>query len=102
MATTKQLLTSAALKEAANCLRILSHPMRLRIIQILLKRERTVGEIADACAIPHNVASTHLKIMERCRFLDSTRDGKNVTYSIVESHLRDLMRCLEKRFFKET
>lgn len=91
-------LSSAALKQAANCLRILSHPVRLEIIQLLLEKERSVGEISKVCRIPHNVASTHLKTLERCSFLESTREGKNVFYKVIESHLKDLLECIKKRF----
>lgn len=91
-------LSSSALKAAADCLRILSHPVRLRIIQLLLEKELSVGEISEICKVPHNVASTHLKILERCQFLASKRKGKSVFYRVIESHLEDLLKCMEKRF----
>ena len=91
-------LSPDAIKKAANCLRILSHPVRLRIIQLLLEKELSVGAISKACNVPQNVASTHLKTLERCNFLEGTREGKNVYYKVIESHLEDLLRCIEKRF----
>ena len=90
--------SSDALIEAANCLKVLSNPTRLQIVQLLCEKSRSVGEIADECAIPHNLASTHLKILERCRFLKSHRKGRSVQYDVIEKHLFDLLRCIEKRF----
>lgn len=94
----KTSLSSEARKRAAECLRVLSHPIRLQIVQLLADRERSVGELAEECDVAHNVASTHLKLLERCGFLANTRHGKSVNYRIVEKHLFDLLRCIEKRF----
>ncbi|MCA9100102.1 MAG: ArsR family transcriptional regulator, partial [Planctomycetales bacterium] len=41
-----------ALSQAADCLRILAHPVRLRIVQLLLHGRYTVGEIATDCEVP--------------------------------------------------
>lgn len=50
MAGKKLRLTElGALGQAAECLRILAHPHRLRIIQMLLQGSYTVGELAEAC-----------------------------------------------------
>jgi len=94
----KIILSSDALKEAASCLRVLSHPTRLHMVQLLCEQSRSVGEIAEECDIPHNLASTHLKTLERCRLLRSHRRGRSVKYEVIEKHLFELMRCLGKRF----
>ncbi len=91
-------LSFDAIKKAAECLRVISHPGRLQIIQLLAEGERTVGEVAEACDLAHNVASTHLKLLERCGFLANTRHGQSISYRIIEKHLFDLLRCIEKRF----
>lgn len=49
-----------ALEQAAECLKILAHPHRLRIVQMLLRDRYTVGELAEACGIPSHMASEHL------------------------------------------
>ena len=91
-------LNSDAIKEAAACLKVLSHPVRLEIVRLLAEREMSVGEIAKSCGIAHNAASTHLKLLERCRLLANTRHAQSIRYRILERHLLDLLRCIEKRF----
>lgn len=91
-------LSSKALTEAANCLKVLAHPVRLQIIQLLLAKEVTVGEIAQHCGIAQNAASTHLKLLERCGLLSSKRLGRSIIYEVIEKHLKDIMSCIEKRF----
>src|SRR6478735_8640081 len=88
----------AALEQAAECLKTLAHPHRLRIVQMLLRGRYTVGKLADACGIHSHMASEHLRLMQRCGFFTSERDGRNVYYQIAESHLANIMSCIESRF----
>lgn len=92
--------TMAAFGEAAECLRALAHPVRLRMVQLLLGGRYTVGELAQDCAIPDNLASENLRLMQRCGFLMSERDGRRVYYRVAEPHLRNLMACVESRFLR--
>ena len=84
--------------EAAECLRILAHPVRLRMIQLLLGGRYAVGELASDCEIPDNVASEHLRLMQRCGLFHSERDGRYVYYTVAEQHLEQLMNCIAGRF----
>lgn len=87
-----------ALEEAAECLKILAHPHRLRMVQMLLRGQYTVGELAEACEIPSPMASEHLRLMQRCGFLDSEKAGRKVYYQVIEPHLENIMACIEHRF----
>lgn len=93
-----QLTDMDALRQAAECLRLLAHPHRLRMIQMLLQGRYTVGELADACSITSPVASEHLRLMQRCQFLESVRDGRKVYYRVLEPHLKNILECIEGRF----
>ena len=87
-----------ALEQAAECLKTLAHPHRLRIVQMLLQGRFTVGELAEACEIPSHMASEHLRLMQRCGFLSSEKDGRKTYYQIAEQHLSSIMGCIEARF----
>src|SRR5579863_3750975 len=95
-----KLISLDSLAEAAECLRTLGHPHRLRMLQLLLAGRYTVGELADACEIPSHMASEHLRLMQRCGFLASEKDGRKAYYRIVETHLASIMACIEARFGK--
>lgn len=86
------------LTQAAECLRALAHPHRLRIVQMLLAGRYTVGELAEACEIPSHMASEHLRLMQRCGFLNVEKDGRCAYYTIAEPHLASIMHCIEARF----
>ncbi|HTQ41077.1 MAG TPA: metalloregulator ArsR/SmtB family transcription factor [Pirellulales bacterium] len=87
-----------ALSQAAECLKTLAHPHRLRMVQMLLQGRFTVGDLAEACGIPSHMASEHLRLMQRCGFLASEKQGRKAYYKIIESHLANIMDCVETRF----
>ncbi len=87
-----------ALGQAAECLRTLAHPHRLRMVQMLLQGDYTVSELAEACQLPSAMASEHLRLMQRCGFLTSEKDGRKVFYRVAEPHLKSILKCIEDRF----
>lgn len=98
-AKTKLRLTPLeALGDAAECLRTLAHPHRLRMVQMLLQGEFTVGELAEACGIPSHMASEHLRLMQRCGLLDSRKESRCVYYRVADPHLQEIMACIAGRF----
>ena len=103
MTKTKEKRTSkrqlASLGQAAECLRALAHPHRLRIVQLLLSGvPYSVNELAQVCGITQPMASDHLRLMQRCGFLKSEKEGRTVHYHIAEPHLAKIMDCIEAKF----
>ena len=99
MSSSKLKLTELeAMGEAAECLRTLAHPHRLRMVQMLLQGDFPVGDLAEACGLPSAMASEHLRLMQRCGFLTSEKDGRKVFYSVAEPHLKNILKCIEERF----
>ena len=84
------------LQKAAECLKIMAHPVRLRIIEILSQGRFSVGEIAEMCATPHNQACEHLRMMKGHGLLDSEREGRTVYYKIIAPQLTSLLACIRK------
>jgi ArsR family transcriptional regulator, zinc-responsive transcriptional repressor len=93
-----QSLDFEKLQEAAECLRTLAHPVRLRMVQLMLQDKLTVGEIAHACEIPSHSASEHLRMMQHCGLLARRQDGRRTYYQVCEPTVERLMECIERRF----
>lgn len=87
-----------AMAQAAECLRTLAHPHRLRIVEMLLRDRHTVGALAQACGIPSHMASEHLRLMRDRGLLDSRREGREVYYHVREQGLAGIMHCISGRF----
>ena len=86
------------LQQAAECLKTLAHPSRLRMVEMLLVVERTVGELAASCEIPSHMASEHLRILRDRGFLIGERRGRKVFLRVAEPGLESIMNCIKARF----
>jgi ArsR family transcriptional regulator, zinc-responsive transcriptional repressor len=93
-----ELLDLEVLTEAAECLKTLAHPHRLRMVQMLLHGRYTVGELAAACEIPSHQASGHLRLLQHCGLLEQDREGREVYYRVAQPCLKDILQCIRERF----
>ena len=93
-----ELLSMDALVLAAECLRTLSHPVRLRMVQMMLRDRYTVGQLAEAGGVQSHVASEHLRLMQHCGLLTAEREGRRTYYRVAEPQLEKIMACIEERF----
>ena len=94
MKTTADLLAPEALADAAECLKVLAHPDRLRIVDILAHGERAVHEVAGLCHLPHHQACGHLRLLKGHGLLASERDGRLVKYRIADPRLPRILACI--------
>ena len=81
------------LREAAECLKCTAHPHRLRIVEILLRGNFSVDEIARLCELSQPATSGHLRLMEAKGLLKSQRAGRVVYYSIIAPQLKGIIDC---------
>ncbi len=89
------LLSIETLEEAAACLKVMAHPVRLRIVDILMQGDLAVHEIAELCDMKQHQICEHLRLMQNCGLLSSRRVGRTVHYSIESPHLPSLMHCIK-------
>ena len=79
------------IKKAAAILRAVNHKLRQNIIRVLEEKEHlTVTEIYVRLRIEQSVASQHLAVLRRAEFVKTTRDGKNIHYSLNQQRLSDV------------
>ena len=97
---TKKLMELESCAHAAECLRTLAHPQRMRMVEILLGGECTVGELAEACGIQSHMASEHLRRMKDRGLLASRREGRRTYFRVADEGLRGIMGCVQRRFGK--
>ena len=91
---TDTLIPLPMLEEAATALRVLAHPHRLRICELLMGQRVSVKELAEHLQIPHNAVSQHLGIMKAHGLLASERDGKTVYYRVSDPRPGWLLDCI--------
>ncbi len=95
MKTRLKLLDKEMLECASECLKLLGHPVRLRIVDILTQGRFSVNEIAEICDLPQNQVSEHLRLMKGHGLLDFERDGRTVYYKIENPNLPGILNCVK-------
>ena len=88
------LLPVETLQIAADCLKVVGHPTRLRIVDMLTQGEYSVTELAEACEIKHAHACEHLRLMRGHGLLKSERRGSSVYYKVAAPELPGLLDCI--------
>jgi ArsR family transcriptional regulator, zinc-responsive transcriptional repressor len=83
------------LERVADCLRLMAHPIRIRMVELLSQKLFSVGELAELCKIPHNQACEHLRLLKNHGLLSSKRNGRMVYYSIESTQVMGLLTCIK-------
>jgi DNA-binding transcriptional ArsR family regulator len=92
-------LTIEDLREAADMLRLLAHPHRLKIIDILEKDRdgRPVHSLVSDLEIAQSAVSQHLSSMQRAGLIKRERRGKEVWYQIDNPKPLQILTCIRQR-----
>ena len=86
------------LERTARMLRLLAHPHRLKIVEILEGHDGLpVHEITDRVGLPHAATSQHLNHMRRVGLLEARRHGREVRYRIADERSISILNCIRKR-----
>ena len=75
-------IDSQQLEQAAETLRALAHPHRLRMLARLAHGARSVSWLAEDCGIRSHTASEHLRLMQKLDFVKSQRQGRFTYYRL--------------------
>jgi len=70
------------LEEKVKLFKALSDPNRLRILKMLQSKPLCVCEITAILKLAASTVSKHLSILKQCEFINETKNGKWVDYSI--------------------
>lgn len=92
--TKVEFLSDEMLEKAAECLKVMAHPIRLRIVNILMQGEFAVHEIAELSKTSANQTCEHLRLLKGHGLLSSQRKGRTVYYKIASPQLPGLIRCI--------
>ena len=75
----------------AQLFRVLGHPLRIRILEVLSDGERTVGDLQAELELDSSSTSQHLAALRRQGVLDSRRAGTSVYYRIRDPRVSQLL-----------
>lgn len=75
----------------AEFFKTLSHPMRIRVLELLREREHSVGELLRELDVEASNLSQQLAILRRAGLVTTRKEGSTVYYSLVSDQIADLM-----------
>lgn len=99
MSSEEILLTKGRLQKGARILKVVAHPVKLEILQLLGAKEpmdvsSLCEQIGSGCEI--SMMSHHLAKMKDNSILVSEKRGKQVFYSLADRSLLKLIDCLNQ------
>ncbi len=85
----------------AEMCKMLSHPTRLRILEQLKEKERTVSEIVETLDMNQSTVSQHLSELKKSGLVKAERDGANMRYDLVYPKIIDACEIVREILFEE-
>ncbi len=75
----------------ARLFRVLGHPARVRILELLRDGERSVGALQAELGLDSGSTSQHLAALRGIGFVESRREGTSVFYRVDDEHVFELL-----------
>lgn len=82
-------------------LRAIAHPVRIQILEELLKGVKCVSDFRDFLSISQPNVSQHLSLLRRYGVIDYYMDGRLRCYFLKDPIVPDIIKILRKDYIKE-
>jgi len=78
----------------AEILKVLGHPIRLKIVAGLMSQTCNVKKIWECLELPQATVSQHLALLKNKRIIEGRREGVEVYYHVVCEEARQIVGAL--------
>jgi len=85
---------AAQAESAAELLKAMANPQRLRVLCLLAEGEHSVGEINAAVALSQSALSQHLALLREQGLVQTRREAQSIHYSLVDGPVARLIHAL--------
>jgi DNA-binding transcriptional ArsR family regulator len=75
----------------AQFFRALGHPIRIKILEILVRRGHTVQELQDALGLDQPIVSQQLAVLRNRNIVSAQKEGLSVTYTLRDPQIAELL-----------
>jgi ArsR family transcriptional regulator, zinc-responsive transcriptional repressor len=91
-------LSIADLARMAQMLKLLAHPYRLKIIDLLeTEGDAPVHRLMERLDLPQAATSNHLKKMRRVGLVECQRQGKEIWYTLGDRRSLTILNCMRAK-----
>jgi ArsR family transcriptional regulator, arsenate/arsenite/antimonite-responsive transcriptional repressor len=80
--------------QAAGLFHALAHPIRLRIVRMLMENESACQDIVDRLPIAQSTVSQHLKVLKQAGIVEDKAQGSRKHYAFREEALERVKKYL--------
>jgi DNA-binding transcriptional ArsR family regulator len=92
-----QRIESQKLQAAIAMLKVISHPIRLAVVDLLTAKGKcTILEIQETLGLEQAIASQHISLMENKGVLLAERIGRHKYVSLRFPKMQNIVNCLEQ------
>jgi ArsR family transcriptional regulator len=85
------LSTPAIAVAKAALFRAMSHPTRIRVLEVLVDGEQSVGALADALDLDLPQLSQQLAVLRKAHIVTTRREGSTVFYRVTDPRMSQLL-----------
>jgi DNA-binding transcriptional ArsR family regulator len=78
--------------------RALAHPVRIRILELLVKDDRSVQELQEALGLDQPVVSQQLTVLRANNIVAGKKEGVSVRYALRDPLIGDLLETARRIF----
>ena len=86
------------LDREAEILKVLGHPVRLKIVAGLMSQSCNVKKIWECLELPQATVSQHLALLKNKGIIVGKRDGVEVFYQVTSTEARNIVESLMAKF----
>ena len=87
-------LPEADIERFTEILKALANPARLRLVYILSRGERTVGELCELSGFKQSLVSQQLKILRLNHIVQYRKQVPHTYYSLKDRNVMSMLHCL--------
>jgi ArsR family transcriptional regulator len=89
---------SISFEREAEILKVLGHPVRLKIVAGLMSQSCNVKKIWECLELPQATVSQHLALLKNKGIIEGKRDGVEVFYQVTSTETRKIVESLMDNF----
>jgi DNA-binding transcriptional ArsR family regulator len=82
----------------AEFFKALAHPVRIRILEILVRGERSVHELQEALGIDQPTVSQQLAVLRAKNIVEARKEGTAMVYTVRDVSLAELLGIARRIF----
>ena len=87
-------ISTKSLQKTSDSLKVMAHPVRLKMIRLLSDKAVSVGELANVCKISSPLVSSHLRLLSDRGVVKKQRRGRKIFYQVTRPVYGRIIDCL--------